>query len=320
MDMPLPLKRNRDDTLPLSWCREDLLNARFVVRRLRLSRRDWICLAEIPRDDSFDDVIKNLRTQYKKGFIIRGCSAGMAGRLHHAGFQVLQIGLEAELDLANNPFKERKLRQQVQRGFRNTIAEELKIDQQSLGALNELQKNSTHGSKPQLRFLFRRTVTHERLFVLRCKENPTWFAALTISTSSKSKAHAELLLRRKDAPPGAMEALISHIYHRLKREGLRYWSLGEVPFVGLPGSNGLKSTLVKFCGKSTAFAYNSPGLFRFKNKYRPHWKAVFLCGHPSLSLPACAEIAWRSGFIKLIAYSSMVLVLRNAGIKRRNNQ
>jgi len=318
--MTLPAQSSTGDALPLSWCREDLLEAHFVVQHLRLSRRDWISLAEVPLNESFADVIKNLREQHKKGFILRGCGAELAARLHHAGFQILQIGLEAELDLANNPFRERKLRQQAQRGFRTAIAEEIKVNPQSLGSLAELQKNSTHGSKPQLRFLFRRSVTHERLFVLRCKESATWFAALTISTSSKNKAHAELLLRRKNAPPGTMEALISHIYHRLQREGLRYWSLGEVPFVGLSRSGGLKSTLVELCGKSTSFAYNSPGLFRFKNKYRPRWKAVYLCGHPRLSLTACAEIAWRSGFIKLIAYSSMVLVLRNAGLARRNDQ
>ena len=84
--------------------------------------------------------------------------------------------------------------------------------------------------EPQLKYLFNDEFEpFNRLFVIK-NESDIWYGAFMISHKEKNYAQTELILRRKHAPVGVMEALIYSIFNNLKKEGYEYWSLGGVPF------------------------------------------------------------------------------------------
>ena len=189
------------------------------------------------------------------------------------------------------------------RGKKQNTIKKIELNYENEKKLDLLKRQSRHGKKPQLQHLFIDTFNKKtECFVCESNKNE-WNAAISFSRVNKLKVHTELLLRRKDAPAGTMEALIEHVAFYLKINGYLFFSLGEVPFVfnnqkDLP----IKSRYMCRLGQIMQFAYNSHSLYKFKNKFSPKWQSIFLCGYPKISILSVLEMAWRCNYLKLMTY------------------
>ena len=115
-----------------------------------------------------------------------------------------------------------------------------------------------------------------------------------------------MILRDREAPPGVMEALFAGTMDILKEEGFKEFSLGEVPFVSdsfdsataLNSGQHVKEKVLFCTGYLLKYAYNFENLFRFKNKFRPVWRPVYICA-PKMPWSALADMFVESGFYAL---------------------
>ncbi len=288
------------ETLPAGWKISDIRRPHFRMVRLGWNRVHWFCLAELPEDETLEELLQLLRSRSPRGFVIRGCNADLAEKLNGYKFQKVFIGKEAVLDLQAAHFEKKSLRELVRRGQRKGTVREIPFSPFAQARINELRQASPHGTKLQLRHLFRTTFEDDdRCFVFEMPDK-TWKAAITLSRSASNTIQTELLVRHRTAAPGSMETLIAHIFFELKKEGFRYWSLGEVPFTNPPRrQQHVKDRVVFWVGKLFNYAYNARGLYHFKNKFSPLWKDVYLCGYPHVSFYSLWGLFQKSNFSRL---------------------
>ena len=165
--------------------------------------------------------------------------------------------------------------------------------------------NVRNGNEPQLKYLFSDEFeSFNRLFVIKddlsLREKDFWYGAFMLSHKEKDYAQTELILRRKHAPVGVMEALIYSIFNKLKKEGYEYWSLGGVPFTVYEDKLFTKEGVINFIGRRLRFAYNYKGLFFFKNKFNPIWIDYYFCVKPKLNFSILLKVLIKTNLHKLI--------------------
>jgi lysylphosphatidylglycerol synthetase-like protein (DUF2156 family) len=291
------------ETVPLSWLRCDIAYPRFKSVRLPLSGLTWIHSAEIPFNLSFEKIFAELVNTFGEGMLIRGCRSEIAGFLMGMGFAALRTGAEALIDLGSDT-KAHSLAKGVSRRVRQWgRVEEIPFTEAFAEKFSRLRSASAHGRKPQLRYLYHTALDPlTRCFAYRTPGD-RWLGAVTVSVSARSLAHTEIMLRDRDAPPGVMEALFAGTMDILKEEGFKEFSLGEVPFVSdsfdsaaaLNSGQHVKEKVLLCTGYLLKYAYNFENLFRFKNKFRPVWRPVYICA-PKMPWLALADMFVESGF------------------------
>jgi len=288
--------------LPLSWTRSKTNSVDKDSFRLKMNNVHWISLARIPENQNFKQTISRLQKEYPHGIILRGCPPSIARQLRKRKFEVLPIGQEAIIDLNTSVFNTRSLRQSARSGNRHNSIHKVELNTKNNQRLKQLKKASPHGKKPQLKNLFIDTFnSFTECFVAENKNG--WNAAITFSRVNRYKIQAELLIRKTDAASGTMEALLEHVLQYLKSKGYLLFSLGEVPFeFNSPMEQSIKSRILCRVGRTMHFAYNSATLFKFKNKFSPHWQTVYLCGYPKISLLSLIEMGIRTNYLKLIIF------------------
>ena len=129
-----------------------------------------------------------------------------------------------------------------------------------------------------------------------------WLGAVTVSKTGLDRAHVETMLRSAQSPVGVMESLFVHVIGALGEGGYRELSLGEVPFVRLAGAANMPSLKERFLfgsGHFLKFAYDYKSLFRFKDKFNPAWRPVYMCGDSSVSFRALADMFIKTGYCSL---------------------
>jgi phosphatidylglycerol lysyltransferase len=291
------------DTIPLSWLRCDTAYPRFKSVRLPLSGLTWIHSAEIPFNLSFEKIFAELVNTFGEGILIRGCRSEIAGFLMGREFTALRTGAEALIDLGSHSGTLTAAMGISRRGMRWGGVEEVTFTEASAERFSRLRSASAHGRKPQLRYLYHTGLDPStRCFVYRTPGD-RWLGAVTVSESARSLAHTEMILRDRDAPPGVMEALFAGTMDILKEEGFKEFSLGEVPFVSdsfdsataLNSGQHVKEKVLFCTGYLLKYAYNFENLFRFKNKFRPVWRPVYICA-PKMPWSALADMFVESGF------------------------
>lgn len=149
-----------------------------------------------------------------------------------------------------------------------------------------------------------------RLFVISDEED-NWLGAIMVSERDKTYVQTELILRKKKAPVGIMEAMIYLIYKKLEAEGYKFWSLGAVPFVSYDLKLFSKAGLINYGGRKLKFAYNYKGLFDFKNKFKPVWIDYYFCVRPKLKLLPLISILIKTNLLSLILYNFHLSFLIN---------
>jgi len=290
--------------LPLSWERVNCTQPHFLTIPLRKNKTNWFSLAEIPESWDFKPALKEMKIISPGGIVIRGCSKEISNFVCAHQFQCIQIAVEAVLNLHGNHFNKKSLRLLIKRGLRHGSVREIEYNKENHDKILSLKQQSPHGSKPQLRYLFRTEFeANTRCFVFETLSK-SWLAAITISKINFEKYQTEMLVRVFNAPVGIMEALIHSIFRQLQEEKYRYWSLGEVPFTGINSQHGvsIKEKIIKYGAPLFTYAYNYKTLYTFKNKFNPVWQEIYLCGYPSITYRTLWNIFIKSNFLKLILF------------------
>ncbi len=287
---------------PFSFCRT--INGKILHSEIILSQNiSWLIANRLPYNYNFADDLKNSISEHPNGCMIDGCNESTAKFLSDNGFEKIKLGKEAVLELRGDHFNKKSVKELVRRGLRNKYFEEQPFSNQAVKKLRLFRKECAHGNKPQLKYLFTDEL-HEfnRLFVLTDEER-NWLGAIMISDKDKDFAQTELILRKKNAPVGVMEALIFSIYYKLLDEGYKYWSLGAVPFVSYENHFFSKSGFINSGGRKMRFAYNYKGLYDFKNKFKPIWLDYYFCVKPKLKLSSMVSILIKTNLLNLILYN-----------------
>ncbi len=287
--------------LPLSWERINCARPHFLTVPLRIHKTNWFSLAEIPESWDFEPALNEMKKLSPGGIVIRGCNKEIAGFLKNHDFQCIQIAMEALLRLNGEHFKKKSVKNLIKRGLRHGTIKEIEYNSENHERILALKKKTPHGNKPQLKYLFRTDFEETtRCFVFE-RHAQEWLGAITISKINFEKYQTEMLLRFAGAPVGVMESLIYNVFIRLKEENYRFWSLGEVPFVGINSRGGnMKEKLIKSGTPLFTYAYNYKTLYAFKNKFAPLWEKIYICGYPKITYRTLWDIFIKSNFLHLI--------------------
>ena len=284
--------------LPLSWIHSPISEIKINSLPLKQSAFTWLTMGDIPLELTFAQIIKQLP---REKYVIRGCTPPVAAVLARHGWQCIQSGVEATLNLKQSPNWSRKMKHGIRRGRQALQFTELPLNVNTIKRLKELATRTPFAFSPQLQHVFRFTDSSAlRLFVAR-DNREQWQAAFTISLNAPGRFQGELMLRNVRAPYGAMEALIAYVCHRLKKENIALLSLGEVPFM-LQEAKNLKEKMIKWGGVTLLPAYDFRGLYFFKNKFKPVWRPVFLCATPAINLGLMVDLLKVSGTLSLWRY------------------
>lgn len=283
--------------LPLSWTCANNLEEEIRNINLPLSPSKWLYYANFKELPSKQTFLKQL----PKSIFLRGLNSFHKKKLS-LDHEFLFIGKEALLDLEVNHFSKKSLIDLVRRGKRHGTTSELQHTNESITLLELFKDECSHSHEPQLKYLFSDYFSkNERLFIFG--EGGTVWGAIVTSLNSPQKVHTELLLRRKNAPVGIMEALIYDIFTTLKTEGeSKYLSLGEVPFVDGNSHINLKNKLILKAGKSLRIVYNYEGLYKFKNKFQPEWRDVFIAETGKVRFRTLFGVALQSNLLALTLF------------------
>lgn len=293
---------NNTEILPLSWTIGSQINK---IKKAEMFNTVWFSLAELNSTSEFIDEIRGERIQHG-GILIRGCNAGVFnGKLRQLGFKFYPVGSEAVLSTEKNLFDKKSLKELVRRGNRFGNISEYNFSTINQKKYERLLRNSPHSNEPKLRDMYRVNLdSTARIFVM--ENGSEYLGLISISLNNEDKYQAELLLRESFAPIGVMEALVYFIHTKLKHEGIKYFSLGEVPFVIKQSElHNPLAVFVNKVGRGLRFAYNYKGLYNFKNKFMPEWQDVYLATYPKLSLPLLLNIFFNSDLHRLVLYKAI---------------
>ncbi len=298
--------------LPLSWARAYLAQPDYRDIELPFSRIRWITLADIPHDYSLQAVYDHLKLSYPDGFVIRGCSVTMAEYFAADNCQTVKTGAEAVLDLHGQHLENPSVAGPAGRALKRGAVIEVEMHAANIQMLESFRKETRHAGKPQLQHVFRDKPSAAcRCFVFQAHTGE-WLAAITISERGKLEVHTEVMLKRHNASADVMEGLIAGIFEILRREGIKEWSLGEVPFRMLLQSSPQQLTSLERLIVSMASlwkpAYDFEGLYHFKNKFKPEWRPVVLCSNTALTPFMLVELALAMGFTDLMLHKSALLL------------
>ncbi len=291
-------------SLPLSWALTSSNNFRNEFTKHHFNNLTWVPFRTLETKAHFYNFITQQTLHSSKDVIIRGCNKYHVEELSKQGFTSTKIGMEAILETSANHFEKKSLNSLIKRGLRYGNVYQKPYSYKVAKQFNEFRKKTVHSHKPQLKNLFQTDFTpNNLLYVFQSKTNE-WLGAILLSVNSNEKLHTELILRKKNAPTGIIEAIIKNIFEDAKKNGFTKVSLGEVPFV-LKKNTKIDNYRVYFAiklGSLFKFAYNYKGLYNFKNKFTPKWEFVYISVKPKLKLKHFAFLFVQSNLHNLIIF------------------
>lgn len=267
------------DLLPLSWIYNSESN-----HTQKIQIKDnlfWITFAEINNIKEFLHEFSN--SSYS--FLIRGCDQEQFNDFKDILPYKFFTGSEALLKTSYHHFEKKSLKELIKRGKKKLDFIEIDFDNDFRLKLKTFLSKTRNGNKPQLKNLFRTEPDSSQRIFTTIDKNSNWQGLITLTKNSVCKYHCELLLKNKNAPQGTMEFLLKSIFDKLSQEGIRELSLGEVPFFNINSVN-LHSLekIFLFGGRTINFAYNSKGLYNFKNKFNPFWNDLYMISNKRIGL------------------------------------
>ena len=229
-----------------------------------------------------------------------------AERLAATGLKALKIGEEAMIgvqawDLAGEGFKWlRSAVRRIERAGLEVVELPTPLSPHDTEQLREVSDSwlADGGHRERTFTLGRFDVDYlNATTVLALREADTCriVAFANVIPSYRSAAgNFDLMRRRPDAPNGAMDALFVALIERFRAAGLEKMSLGMVPFAGAAGDS-LPARAIRLLYERGERAFNSQGLFRFKNKWQPEWEPRYLVYESDVDLPRIAAAVARAG-------------------------
>lgn len=286
----------------------------------------WVTFADLPPMPDTQalqhDFQHYLQGHNIKHWVIRGAHPRFfeAMATPHEPVHHLLTGREALLSLSHREHIYRRgIQELVRRGRRHGHIHHVDLRQGRLkapfrNAYEQLKKKVTQQYDVPLAHMYRRNLSQsDRLwFFIDERSNssssmkaPSILGALSLIQNGDRAWHTEVLMRAPEAPVGIMEALIDTVFKTLADEQQRYWSLGEVPFYPTAPPRDLKAKAIVYTGQHIEFAYRARGLRHFKNKFKPFWRPVYLCGSPCLYWPDLARMFWSSHASQLVLQKTL---------------
>lgn len=292
-------------SIPLSWYRNRKTSMTLRSVPLPLSHVDWIYTGGVPFESSFEEIYDELVSRFRGRFLIRGCSPEIADFLGRSGCEAVVTGSEAVVRIGGWRAGA-SLEELSRRGLKPGRVKEIAYSPGNMKRLEALRVQTPYGGKPFLKYLFRTGYDEDMRCFVHAGGDGRWLGAVTVSGTGPDSAHVETMLRSAQSPVGVMESLFVHVIRVLGEGGYRELSLGEVPFVRPPepaaeaaGIQSLKERLLFGSGHFLRFAYNYKSLFRFKDKFDPAWRPVYMCGGRSVSFRALADVFIKTGYCSL---------------------
>jgi lysylphosphatidylglycerol synthetase-like protein (DUF2156 family) len=223
-------------------------------------------------------------------FPLRATDLSAAGE---AGFRALQVGVEAWIDLPEATLRGKRwahVRQMRNRARRRGVAVEEAPVERWRDEMTAVHAAWLDAKRPSWRMkLLVGSPGLERPFDRRylvAHTEDRLEAFLTLLPGAEGEWGVDVMCRRPDAVPGAMERLLVHAMERLRDEGATALSLGPCPMAGVPveGDRRLLKALFGLLYRSwwgnQVFGFRS--LYRFKRKFRPRWEPVYFAASPRL--------------------------------------
>jgi lysylphosphatidylglycerol synthetase-like protein (DUF2156 family) len=218
--------------------------------------------------------------------------------LRQAGFDSIHVGSEAILDPGTFTLVGRKrsgLRYMNNRAKREGISFHELTHVEAIECLPDLLERWRRGlSSVQMRLVLGTACLDRplgRRYFVACGGNHQPVAAITLTPGWSGGGWAlDLLIREREAPPGAIDGLLIHTIKILAEEGVRCFSLGACPMseYAAIGSGDRKVMRAIFrliystrIGDSL---FHFKGLARFKAKFLPHWQPVYIGVWPKVSI------------------------------------
>ena len=229
-----------------------------------------------------------------------------AERLAATGLKALKIGEEAMIgvkawDLAGEGYKWlRSALRRIERAGLEVVELPTPLSPHDTEQLHEVSDSwlADGGHRERTFTLGRFDVDYlneTTVLALREADAGRILAFANVIPSYRSAAgNFDLMRRSPGAPNGAMDALFVALIERFRAAGLEKMSLGMVPFVGAAGDS-LPARAIRLLYERGERAFNSQGLFRFKNKWQPEWESRYLVYQSDVDLPRIAAAVARAG-------------------------
>ncbi len=271
----------------------------FKHTALRHKHAHWVHFASIPSEVTLDGWLEGMASSQGEAVILRGCSRPLATVLKGRGFDLLPVGMEAEIGVEGY-IPGKGLRELQKRGLKQGRIMAFNVDEAHLERMRSVWRRSPYARRTMLKKLFRNEQPYHQQGLAFIDRRGQWQAFVTWSHNNSRKRHLEQMVRAEKAPAGAMEALILQLIPLTRAAGYDTLSLGEVPFFFPRGFKPrLRAALIAAAGRLFPRIYNARGLYHFKDKFHPRWQPVYICGKPRVSWLHLLEMAWHSRYVHL---------------------
>ncbi len=226
-----------------------------------------------------------------------------------AGYAVLQIGVEAVLDVASfstSGKRRANVRHSVSRARREGVAvvryEGAARSTRRTRQLAEVsQQWLRNKGGPELGF------TLGRFDPTRLDDQEVYLAVTGQGADEEVVAFVtwlpydggdaavlDLMRRADGCPPGVMELLVVDSIADFAGMGRTRASLGGVPLAGIQARDALSQRLLAWLYEHGGGLYGAAGLFRFKDKFDPRWEPMWLAYPTRANLPMVSVAALRA--------------------------
>ncbi len=225
--------------------------------------------------------------------------------VHQAGFDTLQVGAEAHIDLSTYDLNGRRhadLRQMLNRAakrYRLTVAELSASEAEAAATSTVARWLASRPLHSRMRLLvgsacFDRPA-HRRYFACFAPDSADAVALITVTPGWNGKgAGLDVMARAPGAPAGAMELLVHHAMTTLTAEGATHFSLGACPMsvgAAVPASSLRHRLLLRvfraiYRSRMMNRLFRFRSLVHFKSKFDPTWRSVHIAAWPRVSAGA----------------------------------
>jgi phosphatidylglycerol lysyltransferase len=208
---------------------------------------------------------------------------------HDAGFALLKLGergLVALDELSLRGAANADLRAALNRGARLGLEVALVEPPFADDAWSELQGVSRawladkgHDEKGfSLGRFTREYLERAPVAVVRSNGRAVAFASLMPGYGPEREISIDLMRHAPDAPHGTMDFLFVELMRHAQARGFRYFDLGVAPLAGVGESAWSRrdERLLRIVYELGSSHYHYRGLRRYKEKFSPHWRSVYL--------------------------------------------